>query len=110
MVLGGPIAKDRLWYYAAYNPTRKQEDYEVPGWGVFNEWTTTHNFAGKLTWRANERNTLTLSAVGDPSTGRPVWGASVPPLNMDPLLYTSRNGNLNFMLSGRHLVHDHLLI
>ncbi|MEI6786588.1 MAG: hypothetical protein WCQ21_37410, partial [Verrucomicrobiota bacterium] len=32
--LGGPIRKDRLWYYAAYNPTFQRRNVDVPGQGT----------------------------------------------------------------------------
>ena len=113
--IGGPIQLDRLWYYAAYNPTRQQEDVEIPGWGFYEDWSTTHSFAGKLTWRANEKNTFVFSAIGDPSRRREVgstWAGvpSVPPANVDPFLFKASGGSLNFMLDGRHDLRDNLLI
>jgi len=108
--LGGPILTDRLWYYAAYNPTFRQEDVEIIGWGPFEDWTKTHSFAGKLTWKANERNTVTFTAIGDPSRSRSVVTASQPPEALDPFLIRINSGGLNFMLDGRHLIRENVLI
>jgi len=108
--IGGPIQKDRLWFYTAYNPTFKREDVEMIGWGLINDWRTTHSFAGKLTWRANKHNTITFTAIGDPRRGRFVYLPRVRPTALDPLLYQVREGSLNFMLDGRHLIRENLLI
>jgi len=115
--VGGPIQLDRLWYYVAYNPTRQQEDVEIPGWGFYQDWVTTHSFAGKLTWHANQKNTFVFSAIGDPSRRREVGGElgwagvpSVPPANVDPFLFKATGGSLNFMLDGRHDLRDNLLM
>jgi len=113
--LGGPIQKDRFWYYLAYNPNRRQEDVEIPGWGFFEDHSTTHSFAGKLTWRAGENSTVVLTAIGDPTEGRYIgdYGVGVPlipPANVDPFLYTVRTGGFNFMLDGRKLVRKNFLL
>jgi hypothetical protein len=47
--VGGPLAKDRLWYYLAYNPSFATEDVAIPGWGNYEDRVTTHSVAGKLT-------------------------------------------------------------
>ena len=74
--LGGPILKDRLWYYAAYSPAFQREDVKIPGGGSFEDSTTTHSFAGKLTWQASQRHTLTLTALGDPTRRQGVGALS----------------------------------
>ena len=53
--LGGPIRKNRLWYYIAYNPAVDKEDVEIPGCGFHEDQTTTHSFATKLTWQPGPR-------------------------------------------------------
>ena len=62
--LGGPIARDRLWYHIAYNPALEREEVEIPGIGFYEDRTTTHSFATKLTWQANSGNSIVLSAIG----------------------------------------------
>jgi outer membrane receptor protein involved in Fe transport len=64
--LGGPIIKDKLWFFGAFNPqVRKNtfitQTFRVP---VENEITTPF-YAGKITWGINNNNTLTLSTFGD---------------------------------------------
>jgi hypothetical protein len=108
--VGGPIQKDRLWYYAAYNPTFQSEDVEIPEFGFYDDHLTTHSFAGKLTWRASDKNTLTLTGVGDPAQGRAVTPPLIPPANVDPFLHEVRSGGVGLMLEGRHLISDNFFI
>ena len=114
--MGGPIMKDRLWYYLAYNPKVAGQDVEVPGWGVYDDHTTTHIFAAKLTWQANKRNSLVLSAFGDPSERHAVNGTFIMDgepaalSNIDPALTNIRSGGVNVVLSGHHLIRDNFLV
>jgi hypothetical protein len=52
--LGGPIIRDKLWFFTAYNPTVEREEVEIPGAGFYDDHSTTHIFAGKLSWRASK--------------------------------------------------------
>lgn len=108
--LGGPIRSDRLWYYAAYNPSVSSEDVNIPGWGTYRDHATTHSFAGKLTWRADDANTFTLTALGDPVSGRQVNPPPVAPAAVDPFLFDIRQGGESVMLEGRHLLGPNLLL
>ena len=47
--VGGPLSKDRLWFYAAYNPLVEKRDTEVVTLGIHTDKAITHRFAGKLT-------------------------------------------------------------
>ncbi len=64
--LGGPIIKDRLTFFAAFNPQFRTNNYltqtfrqEVQGK------ITTPFYSGKLSWFINDNNTLTFSTFGD---------------------------------------------
>ncbi len=70
--LGGPVVKDRLWYYVAYDPDVASEDVYVNGLGMQNSTLRHQKFAGKLTWSVNDRNLLTLSVCGNPYSGSQV--------------------------------------
>ncbi len=64
--LGGPIKKDKLWFFGAFNPQRRENFYFTQ---TFHESAsnkvTTPFYAGKLTYAPNQRNTLTFSTFGD---------------------------------------------
>lgn len=67
--LGGPLVKDRLWFYAAYDPERISEDVYIKGLDFLNSGITYHKYAGKITWNAGENNLLTLAFSGSPRKG-----------------------------------------
>lgn len=64
--LGGAIKKDRLWFFGAFNPQRRENSYSTQTFHqpVSNK-VTTPFYAGKLTYALNERHTLTFSTFGD---------------------------------------------
>ena len=64
--IGGPIVKDKLWFFGAFNPQKRKNYYltqtfHVP---VSND-VTIPFYAGKVTWALNSRNTFTASTFGD---------------------------------------------
>jgi hypothetical protein len=64
--LGGPVKKDKLWFFGAFNPQRRENSYftQTLHQTVSNKITTPF-YAGKLTYALNQRNTLTFSTFGD---------------------------------------------
>ncbi|MBC8030319.1 MAG: TonB-dependent receptor [Pyrinomonadaceae bacterium] len=64
--IGGPIVKDKLWFFGAFNPQRRKNFFLTQTFlrSVNNE-VTTPFYAGKLTWGVNQNHTLTLSTFGD---------------------------------------------
>jgi outer membrane receptor protein involved in Fe transport len=64
--IGGPIKKDKLWFFGAFNPQQRKnafltQTFHAP---VENKITTPF-YSGKITWGINTNNTLTLSTFGD---------------------------------------------
>ena len=64
--IGGPIKKDKLWFFGAFNPQQRKnyfltQTFHAP---VHNKITTPF-YSGKVTWGLNTNNTLTLSTFGD---------------------------------------------
>jgi outer membrane receptor protein involved in Fe transport len=64
--IGGPIIKDKLWFFGAFNPQRRTNFYLTQTFfsPVQNK-VTIPFYAGKLTWALNGKNTLTASTFGD---------------------------------------------
>src|SRR5882724_904754 len=64
--IGGPIKKDKLWFFAAFNPQRRTNFYLTQTFhSPAQNKVTIPFYAGKLTWALNSKNTLTGSTFGD---------------------------------------------
>jgi outer membrane receptor protein involved in Fe transport len=64
--IGGPIKKDKLWFFGAFNPQRRT-NYSLTQ--TFHQQVqnkvTTPFYAGKLTWAIRQNHTFTFSTFGD---------------------------------------------
>ncbi len=67
--IGGPIKKDKIWFFAAFNPQRRSNYYLTQTFHapVSNK-VSIPFYAGKVTWALNNKNTLTASTFGDFTT------------------------------------------
>jgi outer membrane receptor protein involved in Fe transport len=64
--IGGPIIKDKLWFFGAFNPqTRKNFFLTQTFLQEVENKITTPFYAGKLTWGINDKHTFTASTFGD---------------------------------------------
>jgi len=64
--VGGPIKKDKLWFFGAFNPQRRTNEFLTQTFlSPVESKVTTPFYAGKLTWGVNSKHTLTLSTFGD---------------------------------------------
>jgi len=98
--LGGPIVKDKLWFFAAADPTRRTTyiggsvtgGQAAPSTGQKYD-TDANIFAGKLTFTPSTNHTLVLTAFGDPTTQQGWLGlANSEP---GPALRVQRTGSYN---------------
>jgi outer membrane receptor protein involved in Fe transport len=64
--VGGPIIKDKLWFFGAFNPQRRKNFFltQTTHNGVNNQ-VTTPFYAGKITWGINKNHVFTASTFGD---------------------------------------------
>ncbi|HET6978065.1 MAG TPA: TonB-dependent receptor [Pyrinomonadaceae bacterium] len=64
--IGGPIIKDKLWFFGAFNPQKRKNYYLTQTFHtpVQND-VTIPFYAGKITWALNPRHTFTASTFGD---------------------------------------------
>ncbi|MFA5831859.1 MAG: TonB-dependent receptor [Bacteroidota bacterium] len=102
--LGGPIIRDALWFFTAYNPTVMQRDINVPGFGIYSDKLTTHSFAAKLTWKPVQELRCVVTATGDPtkqySVGRGILEPPKVLTNPDPYLQNITSGGINLSFNG----------
>jgi hypothetical protein len=105
--LGGPIVRDKIWFFGAYNPTVAREDVLIPGLGYYEDKLTRNIFAGKITWQPSAKANIVLTALGDPARHSAVGRAAITQaLNPDPLLTTETEGGYNFLASGNYIFSD----
>jgi len=85
--IGGPVVKDKAFWYAAFDPTfitaTRQTSTAVASTQGFSHELDVHrtiyNYAGNVKWQVSPSHTLSLSAFGDPSVGEngPQMGSAV---------------------------------
>jgi hypothetical protein len=64
--IGGPIVKDKLWFFGAFNPQKRKNFYLTQTFHLPVENKVTIPFyAGKITWALNQNHTFTASTFGD---------------------------------------------
>ena len=64
--VGGPIIKNKLTFFAAFNPQRRKNNFLTQTFRVPVEGkVTTPFYSGKISWLVNDRNTLTFSTFAD---------------------------------------------
>ncbi len=110
--LGGPLVRDQLWFYVAYNPKVEQRDVAVPSFGTSVDRKFTNSFAGKLTWRPLQKLTLILLSTGDPNEWHAVGEGITPSglANPDPFFSDQKHGGVNLSLRGTYVSEDGFLV
>lgn len=113
---GGPLVRDRLWFYLAYNPSFNNADIATPGVGVLSDERTQHLLAGKLTWQIGTPTKVALTVLGDPSRRRgvrtllPYFGTPSSLANPDPLLARVDEGGASMSLDVVHQAGKRVLL
>jgi hypothetical protein len=100
--LGGPIRRDRLWFYAAYNPTFEGHDVTFTGIPAQRDVHTTHLFAGKLSGRLGSATEFTLTLLGDPSRQDGVRPSEASVTDARAVLVRRSEGGTAVALQARH--------
>ena len=98
--LGGPIAKDKFWFFGAFNPQRRKNFFLTQTFlDRVESKITTPFYAGKLTYALNPKNTLTFSTFGDFTKEEGfLFGGSGFGATRDSFLGTRETGGHNYTL------------
>ena len=96
--VGGPIIKDKLWFFGAFNPqTRKNFSLTQTFFQEVENEVTTPFYAGKLTWGINNYHTFTFSTFGDFTKQEGfLFGLSGFGANPESFLGTVETGGSNY--------------
>jgi hypothetical protein len=110
--VAGPVARDHVWFFTAYNPTFVREDVRLPEFALQEASLTRHVFAAKLDWRVSARADLAFAVFGDPTSERRVAPPSggVQLQNPDPILSRHNKGGVNASLRGTVRIHEKLVL
>jgi outer membrane receptor protein involved in Fe transport len=98
--IGGPIKKDKIWFFGAFNPQRRKNFYlsQTLRQPLENE-ATTPFYAGKITWAINNTNVFTFSTFADYTK---IEGFQANTGSNNPLTNVSGFGaNINQSFNGR---------
>jgi outer membrane receptor protein involved in Fe transport len=97
--VGGPISKDKLWFFGAFNPQQRKNYFLTQVFHApVNNKINTPFYSGKLTWALNTKNTFTFSTFGDftKQTGF-LFGGSGFGANPDSFQGTIETGGHNYI-------------
>ncbi|MEO6237975.1 MAG: carboxypeptidase regulatory-like domain-containing protein [Vicinamibacterales bacterium] len=85
---GGPLAKNRLFFFADYQGTR----FDAPGFETIS--------VAPDTWRRGDLSSVTAT-IKDPSTGQPFVGNQIPLTRISPIARTILNNTSLYPLPNR---------
>lgn len=75
LTLGGPLVKDKLFFFGAFNPQYQNRTFVAPAGfplasrGGQERQRRVLSYAGKVTWQASGNHRFDISAFGDPAKG-----------------------------------------
>jgi len=110
--MGGPLVRNKLWLFGAYNPTISNRNVETPGFGYGEDKETAHVFATKLTWDPAQSTRVTVSLFGDPTSrdGVDAVEPGVTLASLDPVLINVDEGGYAGIIRAEFFLGDESLV
>jgi hypothetical protein len=113
--VGGPLLKDRVWFFLAANPTSEHENVTVPGYADHSDRLRADRYSARITWRASDQTHVVASLLGAPTIRDQVGGiirengagglSQATTLgNIDPYLGDQKKGSTIASLSAVHIL------
>jgi outer membrane receptor protein involved in Fe transport len=114
--VGGPIVRDKLWFFGAIDPRRvtnyiggqQEAGIAVPAPGKREYDTTANIYAGKVTWTLGPAQTLVVTAFGDP-TKQNGW-LTGPNADEAAALREQRTGTNNFNIKYNRVINSNWML
>ncbi len=108
--LEGPVVRDRLWFFGAFNAVQDSRHQPITGLPDQDVTSSVARFAGKLTWQPSEPARISATLLGDPghghTSGAPI-GFTV--LNPEAVTADTQIGAIHGSLDGTYQVRPTLL-
>jgi hypothetical protein len=114
--LGGPIMRDKLWFFGALNPSNKTIDVgeadPLVGDAATEFDQESLNYAGKLTWAMTPNHNVVATVFGDPTTqeGWLLRGITAPPADEGAALRKADVGSTNWNLRYNGIITQNWLL
>ena len=110
--VGGPIKRDRLWFFAAFNPLIDRRDASYPGIAAQADKETQYRFAGKLNWQPQPSTHVVLTTSGDPGVHVGVAPDGRPSVVLNPEVVLARidEGGKSIALTADHMAGNGTLL
>ncbi len=114
--LGGPLMRDRLWFFGAFNPSRRETDIgeasPLIGDAATDFTQETSNYAGKLTFAITPNHSVVATAFGDPTVveGWLIRGLTAPPAEVGSANRKADTGSNNFNLRYNGIITQNWLL
>lgn len=121
--IGGKIITDKLWFFAGYNPNTLDQNIVKDVYSIVTDEIIQTNdlirtfekgfYSGKLTWQVSPNNSVTVTALGDPTTITNeyyTFNFADSPFAETDQSYDVDEGGLNYGLNWNSVLTENLML